>query len=121
MPPSIEGTTTTWEQDATVTLQGSGFGASQGDSVLVFYCENAGAFEVIPESWDDTTIEALIPGDSSVIGEIAWFAVRLEGEGAGAVSDRNTILAEATTITEWPSGTILWARPGTVEAGVLAE
>lgn len=117
MPATITGITTSWAVDSSVLIDGSGFGASQGGSVLVFYCDQADSVEVVPTSWSDTQIAAAVP-TTAVVGAIGWFAVQLEGEGAGAVTDRGTIGADTTPPAEWPSGTILWAKPGSTEAPV---
>lgn len=120
---SISGVATTGRRGATATISGSGFGASQGSSVLIFWPVYGAAVTVTPTSWGATQIVADIPtnGDDTDLGKNAFFAVTVSGDPIPARTSSFVLLAEAIpTPTVYPWLTYVFAPPGTEAAGTVS-
>jgi len=62
----ISGVSTSGFYTAPATLNGTGFGASQGASVLLFYPAAGQVIEVSVTSWTNTVIQTSIPPEADV-------------------------------------------------------
>jgi hypothetical protein len=112
---TISSTTTTGKLGANATLGGTGFGASQGTSVVLFYPTTDGAtVKATIVSWGATQIVASIP-DTAPVGQTGFFAVQVSSDqGVGARSASFAILAaDPTPLVSLAGGTRVVLLPGT--------
>ena len=112
---TISSTTTTGKQGENATLGGTGFGASQGASVVLFYPTASGATEeAAVVSWGATQIVATIP-DTAPVGQTGFFAVQVSSDqGVGARSASFAILAaDPIPLGSIANGTVVVLAPGT--------
>ena len=110
---AISSIVTTGQQGALATINGSGFGATQGSSVLVFYPGyNRGMSSITPVSWSATVITANIPSNATV-GAGAFFALQLADGSAGDRTDSFTVLPTLPSAeTSLSSSILVTAKPG---------
>lgn len=111
--PTISSVTTTGAAASEAVIAGTGFGASQGDSYVLFYPSSSGGFDLAPViSWAATSLTVTIP--KPYVGEQGYFIVCIAGE-QGVRSESFLILPEAPAAqTELTAGDIVFMRPGSM-------
>jgi len=110
---------TTGKRGAQATITGTGFGAAQGGSTLVFWPVGGASVEVTPTSWNATTIVADIPtdGTNDDLGKAAFFTVSVEGDPITARSLTFVLVQEDLPApSTYVPGTYVFAPGGAEEA-----
>lgn len=112
---TISAITTTGERGEPVSIDGTGFGASQGQSQLLFYPSAGSDLQVASvTSWSATEIVSEVPL-TAPLGPGAYFLVQVATEGGiGHKTDTFTVLSEPRPVlTELPQDTLVILQPGT--------
>lgn len=111
---SVTSVTSPPSQNSNITLHGTGFGASQGTSVVYVFPES-GQFDVAAiVSWTATAITLTLP-QTMDITDSAFAVVQIGGEQSGARSPLFTVAAEIFPAeTNFSNGRFVAAPPGTL-------
>lgn len=112
---SITSITTTGRRGDTATIDGSGFGATQGNSTVIFWPDDGAAVSLTPTSWGASQIQVTLPtgGSDSDLGQDAFFGVVIDGDPLPAKSSTFTLLAEAVAAySSFQSGDYVFAPAG---------
>lgn len=120
---SITSITTTGRLGATVTIDGAGFGATQGSSTVIFWPYDGATTSLTPTSWSGTQIEVTIPADGSDsdLGQAAFVAVVIDGDPLPAKSDPFTLLDEVVAAASaYQAGDYVFAPAGAESITPLA-
>ncbi len=114
---SVTSVTTPPTQNSNITLHGTGFGASQGTSIVYVFPET-GQFDVPAiVSWTTTAITLTLPATMDITSN-AFAIVQIGGEQSGARSPNFTVAAEIFPAeTNFSNGRFIGAPPGTLDVG----
>ena len=91
--PTITSVVTSGSPGDTATIHGSGFGSSQGTSILLFFPISGDFNMVVPTSWSGTAIGAVLPPGADV-GSEGFFAVILNGSGDAGVRSAPFVIGQ---------------------------
>lgn len=108
---TVTSVTTTGEREATVTITGTGFGASQGSNVVLFYPDEDGDIVTLNvTSWANTSLVVAVPTGAQ-IGANAYFTVLIGTVGTRSPTFLVKPLARTATPASLTPGSLILVPP----------